>query len=203
MDNRGRITCWSCRGPTPASLATCVHCGHPLAAAPPVPPQGYGRPPTAVPSGYPFPFTPGSPSMAANAAIGSRLFAIFIDFFIVAFLYFPVLVIMPTLLGTNLYQWMGLLGSVLNILLPLALFWFYKAGLEMMWGASIGKKVLGLRVVNRELGEITPFQALLRNADIMLWGFTLAIIPLVSWMFIKSRGQSVGDLFAQTFVVPK
>lgn len=84
----------------------------------------------------------------------------------------------------------------------LALFfiwWFYHVFFEVSpWGATIGKRVLGLRVVNEAGGGVRMGQAMVRN---FIRGVELFVpfLPLIA--FFHPRFQRLGDLAAGTLVV--
>ncbi len=84
-------------------------------------------------------------------------------------------------------------------------------------GASLGKLVLGIRVVSKDGGNSTVGQRVLRNLTlaigpalliIPLLGILLAaiiggVIGLVEIIFILTQRERVGDRFAKTVVVRK
>jgi uncharacterized RDD family membrane protein YckC len=74
--------------------------------------------------------------------------------------------------------------------------------MELLWrGQTIGKRVLGLRVMDERALKLRPSQVILRNvmrAVDFLPGF-YALGGMVS--FFNSRGQRLGDLAAGTVVV--
>lgn len=91
----------------------------------------------------------------------------------------------------------------LYLLIFFVIFWFYHILYEGgKKGATIGKRIIGLRVSSLSGGRITWGQALARNllrfADIMP-GFTYGV-GLLS-IFLSSRCQRLGDMVADTVVV--
>lgn len=85
------------------------------------------------------------------------------------------------------------------ILIGVAMFWavgylFLADGME--GGQSIGKRMLGMRVVHQETGRPCTFlQSLIRN-------LLLSILGPIDWIFIfGSRHQRLGDMLANTVVI--
>lgn len=79
------------------------------------------------------------------------------------------------------------------------IWWFYHVFFEISpWGATFGKRALGLRVVNQAGGGITMGASMIRNfirgVEVML-----PFMPLI--VFFNSRFQRLGDLAAGTLVV--
>ena len=90
-------------------------------------------------------------------------------------------------------------SQALALLSVFFVWWFYHVLFEISpWGATVGKKVFGLRVVDEAGGGVTLGQAMIRNfirgAEIML-----PLIPLIA--FFHPRFQRLGDLAAGTLVV--
>lgn len=71
---------------------------------------------------------------------------------------------------------------------------------EFLWGQTVGKRLLGIRVVSKEGLPITVGQSLGRNAarfiDFMLWG-----IPAFATMAGSPIHQRLGDAWAKSAVV--
>lgn len=79
------------------------------------------------------------------------------------------------------------------------IWWFYPVFFEISpWGATIGKRALGLRVVNEAGGGITIGASMIRNF-VRSVEVILPFIPLVA--FFNPRFQRLGDLAAGTLVV--
>lgn len=94
------------------------------------------------------------------------------------------------------------LKSGLLLLLVFLLEWGYFVGSEMlMSGRSLGKKVLGLRVVTMHglpvgLGD-SVLRNLLRGADFLPVGYVLGVLC----MLLDSKFRRLGDLVADTLVI--
>ena len=96
----------------------------------------------------------------------------------------------------------GGLGVALNIILFFALEWLYPVAFELTrWGATPGKRSLGLRVIMDNGLPVTPAASLTRNllraADFLplLYGF--AVVS----MLLRRDSKRLGDLAAATLVV--
>jgi len=96
----------------------------------------------------------------------------------------------------------GGIGVALNIILFFALEWLYPVAFELTrWGATPGKRSLGLRVIMDNGLPVTPAASLTRNllraADFLplLYGF--AVVS----MLLRRDSKRLGDLAAGTLVV--
>jgi uncharacterized RDD family membrane protein YckC len=96
----------------------------------------------------------------------------------------------------------GGIGLALNIILIFVLEWLYPVAFELSrWGATPGKRSLGLRVVMDNGLPVTPAGSLTRNllraADFLplLYGF--AVVS----MLLRRDAKRLGDLAAATLVV--
>lgn len=97
---------------------------------------------------------------------------------------------------------MGGMGMALMLILFFALEWLYPVAFELSrWGATPGKKVMGLKVVMDSGLPITPAASFTRNllrvADFlpMIYGFAVAS------MLIRKDFKRLGDIAAATLVV--
>lgn len=106
------------------------------------------------------------------------------------------------------------LGLIINIIFPvlganvteavklLSIFfiiWFYDVLFEISpWGATIGKRVMGLRVVDEAGGGIRLGSSMIRNF-IRQIEILLPFVPLIA--FFNPRFQRLGDLAAGTLVI--
>jgi uncharacterized RDD family membrane protein YckC len=107
----------------------------------------------------------------------------------------------------------SVLYDVLTIEMPLftvasmLIFFLYFSILEGRFQATLGKKLLGLRVVDAGLEPIGFQKALLRNALRLLWevpfiglGLLFMIIDVI---LILLRNQRIGDIAAGTYVLKR
>ena len=94
--------------------------------------------------------------------------------------------------GGNVASGFFLLGYFLIV-------WFYHVLFEVSKsGATLGKKAMGLRVVNEAGGPVTMGQSMIRNF-IRFFEMIIPIVPLLA--FFHPRFQRLGDLAAGTLVV--
>jgi uncharacterized RDD family membrane protein YckC len=79
----------------------------------------------------------------------------------------------------------------------------YPVGLETLWrGQTVGKKVMGLRVVRDDGGPIRFRHALVRGlAGVVFEKPMLVMLPALASMSISSRHKRFGDLMAGTVVL--
>ena len=96
----------------------------------------------------------------------------------------------------------GRVGIALTIILIFALEWLYPVIFELSrWGATPGKRSLGLRVVMDNGLPVTPAASLTRNllrvADFMPLFYAFAVIS----MLLRRDSKRLGDLAAATLVV--
>jgi uncharacterized RDD family membrane protein YckC len=75
----------------------------------------------------------------------------------------------------------------------------YTALAEMLWGRTLGKLAMGLRVANLDGSRVTVRAAALRNV-LRLVDLTLALFPLIM-VFLSPLRQRIGDVAAGTLVV--
>jgi uncharacterized RDD family membrane protein YckC len=99
------------------------------------------------------------------------------------------------------------IGAGLLLLIAFAMQWVYFAACEALWGRTLGKRLLGLRVLTvsgRPIGfGAAVLRNLLRAADALPYQFVVAapyLVALVS-MTISRRFARLGDLVAGTIVV--
>ncbi|WP_416056222.1 RDD family protein [Stenotrophomonas maltophilia] len=92
-------------------------------------------------------------------------------------------------------------GQGLYLALMFLLMWAYPIVCEALWGRTLGKRALGLRVLSRDgapvgwMASIT--RNLLRTVDMLPFGYALG---LLSSLF-DPHGRRLGDLVAGTVVV--
>jgi len=95
-------------------------------------------------------------------------------------------------LGDNVTQGLTMLGTF-------GIWWFYPVLFEAgAKGATLGKRMVGLQVVNEGGTRISVSQAMVRNF-VRTFEVILPLVPLVS--FFHPRFQRLGDLAAGTLVV--
>ncbi len=92
--------------------------------------------------------------------------------------------------------------SLEGTLLDFGLNALYYTALTALYGATLGKMALGLKVVRLEGGRVDLLTALMREVV----GKTLSALPLFLgylWAFFHPRRQAWHDLIADTLVVLK
>jgi hypothetical protein len=97
---------------------------------------------------------------------------------------------------------LGGLGVAFWLILLFALEWLYPVAFELTaWGATPGKRALGLRVVMDNGLPITPAAAiarnLLRTADFLPFAYAFALVAMLT----RRDCKRLGDLAAATLVV--
>ena len=95
----------------------------------------------------------------------------------------------------------------LNLVGGPALVWFlicfaYYVVMEALWGGTVGKKALGLRVVKEDGSKLDWGAAIIRNLLRIVDGFLLYLVgAIVVW--VSKKKQRLGDMAAHTLVVSK
>ena len=90
-------------------------------------------------------------------------------------------------------------GQAFYLLAVFVIWWFYHVIFELSpWGATVGKRAFGMRVVNEAGGAVTMGQSMIRN---FIRGVecVLPFVPLIA--FFNPRFQRLGDLAAGSLVV--
>jgi uncharacterized RDD family membrane protein YckC len=140
---------------------------------------------------------------AKQDAIGRRIGAAAIDIALVWIAFIVVLFIFGEKRGGSgahtVWRFKDNSGYVLFGLLVFAYYW----RTELAWGATLGKRWLGLHVVSEDGTPPTPRAILMRNLLRIVDG--LPAFYLLGFVVAMSneRRQRVGDLVAHTTVVPK
>jgi uncharacterized RDD family membrane protein YckC len=122
--------------------------------------------------------------------LGSRLVAVLIDAV-------PAIVISIAFMALSVIPFLGCILLPLNILAQLGYYWFFVPWTVSKFGASIGKKVMKLRVIpeNNPAGHIDLGSAILRQLGNI---FALNLIVLA----IKGDERiSLSDIMAKTLVI--
>ena len=104
-----------------------------------------------------------------------------------------VILFLPGIYLAQNYLTNGTFANVVPLLFPLAYFLF-SDGLPQ--GQSLGKKIIGICVVNKKTGQACSYWAsFLRNGPSLILGAIDAILILTR------RRQRLGDIFANTIVI--
>ena len=111
------------------------------------------------------------------AGIMARFFAYFIDS-----------IVMYLIIGVGIFLWLihgGKLGGFIGLCLAAIL---YKPVMETLFGSTVGKFFLGIRVVNKMGIEISPFQGLLRN---IFFISKLFVILVYFYLVVKISNDAI------------
>lgn len=122
----------------------------------------------------------------------SRVIAFFIDMVLVAVLWF-FLVFSLGAKGPEI---------ALFFFLPLTVFLLYYFFTELLMdGRTMGKKIMGLKVVRLDGERLTPGDLLLRTFFLLPDAWFSLGIPAILLINTTSRAQRLGDMVAQTVVI--
>ena len=93
---------------------------------------------------------------------------------------------------------MSLNGAPFLLTVLLAFGYFF--GTEAFGGQTLGKKIVGTRVVFDKGAELTTGQALIRTVMRVVDGFAFYLVGFVA-VLASSKNQRLGDMAASTRVV--
>jgi len=156
------------------------------------------------------------PLAFALASIGNRFLAAAIDHFIQYFSIIVVVWIFLSVVGFGGEETGGLINEIqreapkwmiaLMIILLFLLFAGYFIFFEWLWdGQTPGKRLLKLRVIREDGRPITLWEAIARNLLRVFDATPGFLVPIYSVglivIFLSSRDQRVGDIFAGTVVI--
>jgi uncharacterized RDD family membrane protein YckC len=134
------------------------------------------------------------------ANVRDRIFAFLIDFILIFFGYYFLLIFIFSMLNPNLIS--GFLSGFIFYLFPLFLFLFYNFSFEVvLHGQTIGKRMIGIKVMRLDGREPGLTDYLLRSVfylvDVV---FSLGVIAALM-VGSTARHQRLGDLTAHTTLV--
>ncbi|NPV91619.1 MAG: RDD family protein [Firmicutes bacterium] len=183
-------TCPNCRSQVGADKAFCTYCGTPMSGpaqqwpmAPPVPPAASWGPQMGA--------------QLVGAGVGIRGVATIIDGILFMILGF----IMALMFGTTSSTGFELSGAPAFLLMIIGLLYFVL--LEGTIGATLGKLLLGLRVVKTDGRKCDIVGSLIRNLLRIVDALPFLYIVGMITIWVTKRKQRVGDLAAGTLVVKK
>lgn len=128
-----------------------------------------------------------------NNILGKRVVASLIDYFIVFILFLIISSIY--LLFSNLLKF-----QINNIEIIIIIFlWFtILVNPEFKFGKTLGKKIVGIKVISAENSKLSFSKAIIRRAFDIIDIFALGIVSI---MRLSNNNQRFGDKFAKAFVV--
>ena len=155
------------------------------------------------------------PLAFALASIGNRFLAVLIDHFIQ---YMTILIVAWAFLSwsgagdldsferNDLFAQMSKWTIALMIIILFLIFSGYFILFEWLWnGQTPGKRLMKLRVIREDGRPITLWEALARNLLRIFDAVPGFVVPIYSigliTIFLSSRDQRVGDIFAGTVVI--
>ena len=155
------------------------------------------------------------PLAFALASIGNRFLAVAIDHFIQYFVIFVVAWALLSISGigsveaienSEVLREMPKWTIALLIIVLFLIFAGYFVFFEWLWnGQTPGKRLLKLRVIREDGRPVTLWEALARNLLRIFDAVPGFVLPVYSvgliTIFLSSRDQRVGDMFAGTVVV--
>ena len=130
------------------------------------------------------------------ASIGIRILAGIIDTIILAIVFYGI----AAITGQTTESGFELYGA--PAVLAFAVYFLYFIVLEAMTGATIGKMLLGLKVVRVDGHPIAWRESIIRNLLRIVDGFILYLVGLILILTSRKR-QRLGDRIAETLVVKK
>lgn len=136
------------------------------------------------------------------ANVRDRIFAFLIDFILIFFGYYFLLVFVFSMLGPYINSSSGFLNNFISYFFPLFLFLFYNFAFEVvLHGQTIGKRMIGIKVMRLDGREPGLTDYLLRSVfylvDVV---FSLGVIAALM-VGSTARHQRLGDLTAHTTLV--
>ncbi len=131
-----------------------------------------------------------------------RLVAFVIDAIIVAFalLVITVLSALPFLFVTGPSAFFAVIGGVYSVVSGVLLFLYFLFA-EMWMGSSIGKWLIGLKVVTDAGSRPLPGESALRNISKIYW-LLLLLDVIIGLATSKQYTKKYSDIYAKTSVVP-
>lgn len=143
-----------------------------------------------------------SSSPGQLAGLGSRIGAFIIDGIVTSILagilFVPVIFLVG--LGGDAGGAGAGLALLLQLLLPVAILAYFIV-MEGLYGYTLGKKLLSIRVVSENGGEIGMGASAIRNLLRIVDSLPFAYILGIALILINDDEQRVGDMAGSTYVV--
>jgi len=131
----------------------------------------------------------------AKQASGARWGAAAVDFLLIFSIWLTLFFIV--------YPALFPIFSPVRLLITSLLWYGYYGVLDGLRGATLGKSLMGLKLVKEDLAPISMGQGLVRAIELILWPAAFIIILIVQFVLIDGGGQGIGDKLAKTYVVKK
>lgn len=159
------------------------------------------------PAGPPQPFALPPGVRPGNLLLrGAAVLLDLIPFILIAVIIFPPPEVPPTIGSLREFietfsQLEESVNAAYATILAMILFTTYCSLMELRFGATLGKKLLRLRVVASEGKPPTPRQVVLRNM-LKIIEIMMPLAPLLLlWPLLSRHRQRLGDMLAQTAIV--
>ncbi len=144
----------------------------------------------------------GPPVAASDVHVtGRRVLAIIVDGLVLGILFW----VMSMLFGTSSVEGgtasasLGTLGTLVYLVIVFA----YYALLEGYLGQTVGKMLLGIKVVREGTGEVPGIgAAAIRTVLRIIDGFFFYLVAFIT-VLVSGKNQRLGDMAANTLVVRK
>jgi uncharacterized RDD family membrane protein YckC len=92
-------------------------------------------------------------------------------------------------------------GSFFGLVVWGVIFFAYAGIMTANRGQTVGKMIMGLKVVKEDGTPLTQSDAFTRSVEFILWGVTFGIVALLALIWAADKGQRLGDQWAHTYVV--
>lgn len=142
---------------------------------------------------------PAAPHALADASAGSRVGALLLDSLLVMF---PLFIVSGMLFGESQASGGGASVSLTGVpfLLTVLVAFGYFFVMEAFVGQTLGKKIVGARVVSDKGTALTKGQVLIRTVMRVVDGFAFYLVAFVA-VLVSPKKQRLGDMAASTRVV--
>ena len=207
------MRCPSCGFENPETANFCSKCGYSLspthsategqtsAGPPPFPNVPVSQP--IVPPPPPLPTRP-LPTPLELARLGDRFLALILDMLVVAAVFAVIGMYLAVRWGGITESGFSLQGGAalmaLGLVVVVALLYYWLS--EGLFGATLGKAILGIGIVGGDDRRCTIKASAIRNALRLIDGLFVYLVGFLVAVFSKQR-QRIGDHLARTRVVEK
>ncbi len=200
--------CGMCGFQSPPEASFCGRCGAkltqetPYAPPPFLPPPPVAPPPQFQPPQWAMPPAPPAVAPPVLAGLGFRVLAVLLDSVIMAAMFAVAGMWVARRLGGATESGFSLQGKpaleAMGIALAAGFLYLWLA--EAIFGATLGKALMGIRVRRKDGGACGVGPALIRNLLRIVDGLGVYLVGFVTALASKSR-QRLGDMAAGTVVV--